>query len=992
MGAGAGLPGAQAASGGKAGGAITISPASRAEADEAAAKFAAAAVETAEPAGELARAAGVMAARKAEAKAKAAALASLGVCEISDADVSAEGRPHAPSTENSAGREVAAPGAASPASAQGAHEQQSSELAAPDKVEGGDLLAQHAGVVQARAQVAGAAQGGHQNGQKEQVRSPDFFLCVQALKGGGRVCACGCAALRSVAVIGARRSSVACADTLLLFVPIATTQALANGGAVGADQQSAEDSEQQHSQQQQRPALDGKPLMVDTCTGEAFVSKCQAALEEVLGEMIKCDTTGTFQEPVDVNAAPGYLKVVGTPMAFATVRGKLGRREYTCFKDFASDVDLISKNAMKYNQKRSRIHRAATAMQRKTRKLAQQVQNRLFPPPPRHRAPVAPKPAAPPTHLTAAEAAAEAAARHAEAATKAAAAREAARMAQGKMIEAARKSAEAAAAIVRGSVRATPSARDGDESEASEAVSLAATAYSATDSEDETGARPGTRRAAPQQRTPRAASGGSSACAVAVTAEWRAYRSSIEWRCRWLELRMRELHAQRRHYERLELQLSDRGKEWQAASTGLEAEGRAAKCEEGAESKAEVVKAEPMELDEQQQPASPPMLQQPSSATPVAEGDTSSLATGAPAAAAAAQRVRQGTRVRKPRVHWTGVEASLAAAGAHPLTGQESRGALRQAVEAAPAADDNDASVAELHDTIARLQEKVDTLAHQLKVRRPGDAPPLIEAPPRRLPRVPLGPIAAVPASGARGARSARSAPSASAGTAATGGSDSMAVDAATPAGGARSDVEAGHASLKRSASKNGAESGGVDKKRPRKLTSNFDIGNVVMPTSSNSKMVVPQRHQDIQTPRVRLISELLAEDASLAKLRARPGWCDEPVGAAAPALASDAPEALDDASFLMRHVELELAEKKKYNVASEGPSSSRRERVDAAAAYTPTAAPTPTSQPLLRTPTASAGGPAAIGDGSADPAPKLKLVIRRQPSTATAGTAEGDP
>jgi hypothetical protein len=36
---------------------------------------------------------------------------------------------------------------------------------------------------------------------------------------------------------------------------------------------------------------------------------------------------------------------------------------------------------------------------------------------------------------------------------------------------------------------------------------------------------------------------------------WRTYRRSLEWRCRWVELRLRELKAQETHYAALEARL-----------------------------------------------------------------------------------------------------------------------------------------------------------------------------------------------------------------------------------------------------------------------------------------------------------------------------------------------------------------------------------------------------------------------------------------------------
>ena len=46
----------------------------------------------------------------------------------------------------------------------------------------------------------------------------------------------------------------------------------------------------------------------------------------------------------------------------------------------------------------------------------------------------------------------------------------------------------------------------------------------------------------------------------ALNAEWKAYRQGIEWRCRWLALRVKELQAESSKYDRI-LALSKKQKE-----------------------------------------------------------------------------------------------------------------------------------------------------------------------------------------------------------------------------------------------------------------------------------------------------------------------------------------------------------------------------------------------------------------------------------------------
>jgi hypothetical protein len=51
---------------------------------------------------------------------------------------------------------------------------------------------------------------------------------------------------------------------------------------------------------------------------------------------------------------------------------------------------------------------------------------------------------------------------------------------------------------------------------------------------------------------------GGRAGGVVRDADWRAYRRTLEWRCRWVEVRMAELREQERRYARLDAKLRAR--------------------------------------------------------------------------------------------------------------------------------------------------------------------------------------------------------------------------------------------------------------------------------------------------------------------------------------------------------------------------------------------------------------------------------------------------
>ncbi|KAK3391632.1 hypothetical protein B0T20DRAFT_489797 [Sordaria brevicollis] len=57
-----------------------------------------------------------------------------------------------------------------------------------------------------------------------------------------------------------------------------------------------------------------------------------------------------FQRLVNKRSLPDYFEVIKTPMAFSTIRGKLGKKIYTNFNEFVQDVTRICHNAQVYNR------------------------------------------------------------------------------------------------------------------------------------------------------------------------------------------------------------------------------------------------------------------------------------------------------------------------------------------------------------------------------------------------------------------------------------------------------------------------------------------------------------------------------------------------------------------------------------------------------------------------------------------------------------------
>jgi len=85
------------------------------------------------------------------------------------------------------------------------------------------------------------------------------------------------------------------------------------------------------------------------------------------------DAEGYFAEPVDEELAdaPGYYAAVRHPMDFATMRASLQRDHYVTWRAFVHEFELICHNAVGFNRKGSRIHRAALQVRALTRRAHQ---------------------------------------------------------------------------------------------------------------------------------------------------------------------------------------------------------------------------------------------------------------------------------------------------------------------------------------------------------------------------------------------------------------------------------------------------------------------------------------------------------------------------------------------------------------------------------------------------------------------------------------------
>ena len=99
-----------------------------------------------------------------------------------------------------------------------------------------------------------------------------------------------------------------------------------------------------------------------------------ATLEQAIIFFEKQDPEGFFGVPVTEDVAPNYFNVIKNPMSFMRMRQKLRALEYRTFTAFVEDFELIGNNAMRYNQKRSRVHRSAVNLLRHGKKHLNTVQ------------------------------------------------------------------------------------------------------------------------------------------------------------------------------------------------------------------------------------------------------------------------------------------------------------------------------------------------------------------------------------------------------------------------------------------------------------------------------------------------------------------------------------------------------------------------------------------------------------------------------------------
>eukprot|EP00250_Pteridium_aquilinum_P010997 c19772_g2_i1 orf=449-847(+) len=121
---------------------------------------------------------------------------------------------------------------------------------------------------------------------------------------------------------------------------------------------------------------EGFKVKNESWAGEATTSESGLHLNVILEMLIRLDQQGNFMNPVDDSIAPDYSKVIKKPMCFLKMRDKICAGQYTSWASFVEDFECICYNAMKYNQKRSKIWNAANLMLRHGKRCLGQLSSK----------------------------------------------------------------------------------------------------------------------------------------------------------------------------------------------------------------------------------------------------------------------------------------------------------------------------------------------------------------------------------------------------------------------------------------------------------------------------------------------------------------------------------------------------------------------------------------------------------------------------------------
>nr|XP_016465162.1 PREDICTED: transcription factor GTE6-like isoform X3 [Nicotiana tabacum] len=114
-----------------------------------------------------------------------------------------------------------------------------------------------------------------------------------------------------------------------------------------------------------------KKLQLEASRGEAAAAKRMQELMRQFGTILRQITqhkwAWPFMQPVDVEGLGlhDYYEIIDRPMDFSTIKNQMEARDgagYKHVREIFADVRLVFKNAMKYNDEKSDVHRMAKTL------------------------------------------------------------------------------------------------------------------------------------------------------------------------------------------------------------------------------------------------------------------------------------------------------------------------------------------------------------------------------------------------------------------------------------------------------------------------------------------------------------------------------------------------------------------------------------------------------------------------------------------------------
>lgn len=88
-------------------------------------------------------------------------------------------------------------------------------------------------------------------------------------------------------------------------------------------------------------------------------------------QVVSLDKERFFYHPVTEAVAPGYFSVIKYPMSLSTMLEKAASGQYQTWRALVADVELICSNAVTFNPRRSRVHKAAQQLLKAAKKALQ---------------------------------------------------------------------------------------------------------------------------------------------------------------------------------------------------------------------------------------------------------------------------------------------------------------------------------------------------------------------------------------------------------------------------------------------------------------------------------------------------------------------------------------------------------------------------------------------------------------------------------------------